>query len=516
MSRRVNEHFTPAGVSQYSNIPMTTAAQFHHNNLAATPTMQAGNISEFPEELVVEIMQWCMRSDETEISTRSLGSTCSRLSQLLRTHLAGPWYKQFRSEVMHRRANEFVKSYVSEVRSRFMPYFNSDLEDELKPSDLKNLASKLHWQDEMGACRTFLKMERVDRSAGDWLQAFREYDGPSLPLSCNEITPATNALVELVEKALPPRVCLHLEMAGYGEQDREQGFADHIANICSGGRMLVLEVYYFNLLLPASKAAILGAMCGKGFVPVVYLYGINSKQMLSDLKDYCNHFRHVKLLILDIYGRHGNTIDIPALTEFMEALEERKRNGHSSMSVVLINSNSDEALGFTKATLKKNPAIREDLQVFFGRGDRLNPRESWMQKVAATVGQGVIDPWDPDSIVQPAESDFMSSHEFYASEESSAKPEGLVPEAVQARPRKLQRRSSDSDSIVASSDDESSAESSSSEIEKPAPVSNRAKARKPSQKPNRVKARSPGQSRRPDIRTHNEPKVKKRDKCVIS
>ena len=515
---------------------MTTADQFRSNNHSAIPTMEAGNFADLPEELVVEIMRWCMRSDESESSARSLGSTCSRFSQLLEKHLAGDWYRQFRSEAMHRRASEFVKSFVSEVWGRNSRNPAALPEGQLKPSDLENLPSKLHWADKGGALRTYLPLGNLDLSGDDWLQAFREYEGTSLPLDCEAINPETNALVEQVEKALPPRVCLHLKMTSYGDQERERDFSNFIANICSRGRMLALEVYYYDLLLPATKTALLSALCGKSFTPVVYLEFSNSQKVLNELKDHCHNFRHVKLLILDISARHGNTIHIPALTEFMDALGERKRNGHSSMSVVLVNKYSMEELGFTEATFDENPVISEDLRVFYGLRDQLLRREGWMQKVSATVGEGAIDTWDPTPVTKLIQPDSISKDEFSDSdlfgeidggEGISKVPFERTPapalEPVIARTSELPRRSIDSDSIVEESDsivesgdEESFAYSSFDEPEKPAPVSNRVKPQKPKRKSNGVEVQSQQQNRHSDIRTQSEPKIKKRNKCVIS
>ncbi len=536
MSNRVNELFTPVGISQCTEVPMTTADQFRSNNHSAIPTMQGGNFADLPEELVVEIMRWCMRSDESESSARSFGSTCSRFSHLLGAHLAGDWYKQFRSEAMHQRANEFVKSFVSEVWGRYKHNPAALPQGQLKPSDLENLASKLHWLDKDGPLRTYLSLEKLNRSGKNWLQAFREYEGTSLPLECGAIKPEMVALVEQLERALPPHVCLHLKMAGYGDQEWERDFPNFIANICSRGRMLALEIYCYDLLLPATKTALLSALCGKSFAPVVYLEFSNSQRVLNELKDHCNDFRHVKLLILDISARHGNTIDIPALTEFMQALAERKRNGHSSISVVLINKYSKEVLGFPQDTFDENPVISEDLRIFFGVGDQLLRREGWMQKVSATVGEGAIDTWDPASVTKLILPDSISTDDFSDSDlfgevadgeginnVSFEREQALVQEPVQARTPELPRRSIDSDSIVEDSDsivesgDEASfAHSSFDESEKPAPVSHRVKAQRPKRKSNDVEVQRPTQNRRPDTSTQSEPKIKKRDKCVIS
>ncbi len=152
-----------------------------------------------------------------------------------------------------------------------------------------------------------------------------------------------------------------------------------------------------------------------------------------------------------------------------------------------------------------------------------------MQKVSATVGEGAIDTWDPASVTKLIQPDSISKDEFSEPDlfgevadgeginnVSFERAQALVQEPVPARASELTRRSIDSDSIIESSDEESFAHSSFDEPEKPVPAPNRTKAQRPKRKSNRVEAQKPKQSRHPDTSTQSEPKIKKRDKCVIS
>ncbi len=117
-----------------------------------------------------------------------------------------------------------------------------------------------------------------------------------------------------------------------------------------------------------------------------------------------------------------------------------------------------------------------------------------MQKVSATVGEGAIDTWDPNPVAKLIQPGSKLVDELSDSD-------SIVEE---------------SDSIVESGDEESFAHSSFDEPEKPVPAPNRTKAQRPKRKSNRVEAQKPKQSRHPDTSTQSEPKIKKRDKCVIS
>jgi hypothetical protein len=274
---------------------------------------------------------------------------------------------------------------------------------------------------------------------------------------------------------------------------------------------------------------ILGAMCGHGFVPTVTFRVCNLVAALKHLTDHCQSFRHVQQLIIDWRFVDPTSDEMAALSDqsgrdildsFIDALASRRETKKSEFSVIVLH---DEDVIFREFFYPYMNDAKLNKGVSLCFTDQFEDDEEYKKTVRPLVGKGPSDPWTPKSnssnvdrvhaaaatntseipadAVEKANDLTDSDSIIESSDDKTPYPRSSKAIPISHATVKNVRLDDDEDSITQSSDEESTNESDYEEN----PSTPRA-----SRKPTKHEALHAEQI------ASNEPRLKKRNKCVIS
>ncbi len=234
--------------------------------------------------------------------------------------------------------------------------------------------------------------------------------------------------------------------------------AGFITKSCAGKRPVSFEFSRVDFdKCPLAQKALTDALCGQGFIMELFFTdGGCNDHLLKALPTFCDRLRHVQLISIEDL----KDIDDEVIEGLAEALERRRANAGSHVSITLSGDFNDKA-EFKDNFFASNEKIAyfEKIELYFGKLRWTMKDDCFVQKVSSSTGHGPVD------LVRSK----------------------WLPAVVEV--------DSDDDPIIESSEEALSSDESEDEI----PV-------RPQRKPARPSQAEPT----------SEPKVKKRDKCVIS
>ncbi len=369
--------------------------------------------TELPDDVTVQVMHWLMLAS----GAVPLVLASQRFLQAGQVFRAGPWYEGAKSVLMHARCVDWTRAYLSGFANEQRLFF---------PKDAHHLSAGLA---KLGEAPEDHRRSIVINGkptgtdwGGDWLDGFRRYPGASLVLTTGKRQQAEGAIIEIAQ-ALPQRVCLRLDFfLAMGVSVSPVGGIGHlISRLAQTGRALAFDMEWGMDLSadPVELGAVLDVACGEGMISFANLGTITQPDsLLHALADRCERFRHLKLVMFNCAALP----DRSELATLAAALEHRQAAGLSRITVVI---GSMALLGSRASTqLALSTAARAEFErcgLYFNFLDGEPPSHPAVQKVIHSVGQGPVDAWlsrlpavadessDSDVIVESSEEDLPSS-----------------------------------------------------------------------------------------------------------
>lgn len=509
--------------------PPSTGAAFNPSHVSSQPSLQPFTLAEMPEDLLFQLFQWVMRKDESGSSVRAFGCVSSGIHQKLHRYLGTESHKELMSDLIRQRGATFANALLDssrQIRSLFGGICSDTLVDLISMINSYNFyvggrAPKTHLEFALGG------LTLNDKYTKEFISSFKNYKNPILGLMVSDADDLEVAYK--IEKALAKHVgiivCIGTNMI---ENDADT-LARFVSSARANDRMLGFDMHTDFEKNDRINDTILGAMCGHGFVPTGTFRVRNLIAALNNLTDHCQNFRHVQRLIIDWRYVDPTGDEMAALSDqsgryildsFIDALASRRETKKSEFSVIVLH---DEDVIFREffSPYMNDAKLNKGVSLCFT--DQFEDYEEFKKTVRPLVGKGPRDPWIPKS-----NSSKVDPVHAAAATNTSEKPTDAVekandltdsdsiiessddktpyPRSSKATPisdAKLRnvRLDDDEDSITQFSDEESTNESDYEEN----PTTPRA-----SRKPTRPEAPHAEQI------ASNEPRLKKRNKCVIS
>jgi hypothetical protein len=508
--------------------PASTGAVFNPSRLSSQISLQQFTLAEMPDDLLFQLFQWTMRQDELGSSVRAFGCVSSRIHQKLHGYLSTESYKELMSDLIRQRGAKFANALFDSVTDLFY------LESTALKHDLKKIISMInqHTFDASGRSpqrklklmfgNTLMENEEYPK---EFISSFKNYRSPALELSVmyNEDI----ELLNKIEAVLPKHVGMNVVIGTNHIEDSIDGLVRFISSARANDRMLGFESLTEFHENDKVTATILDAMCGRGLVPIVYFVVDDLVAALKHLTDHCQHFRHLQKLIIKWKDVELSDRKMAALSDksgrdvlegFIDALESRRENKKSEFSVIILHG-EDPRLSEFFSPYMNDSKLNKGVSLY--SFCELDVDRELMKSMMSFVGKGPSDPWMPKSY----SSKIDGVHAAAATNSS-----GIHPDAVTTA-----NDLSDSDSIIESSDDKTPYPRSF----KATPISEAIvknvrldddedsitqSREEASESDSKESSKTPRSERNPPERrgseqgqvVSNEPRLKKREKCIIS
>ena len=368
-----------------SEKPLIDVPPSAHARVPATIGHHAASV---PQDIVNQIMHWMVRSEGATRSIESLGCVSRGWNKALTAFYSSNVYAEVRSLLMHHRAIAWTRYHLDGFGDRPLPYVPEDVEH------LRRLLNKSSQPQQVPRHRSICIADNHKSAfTGDWLQAFRDYQGESVMLKVYPTPWAVNALIE-AERVLPPDVALGVEFVDSSLGDAE--CAEALKALCATGRMISLNFSHGADISeqPSVWSTLVKTMCGAAHMAhVQVLLLADPGQTLRTLAENCDQLRHLKLLAI-----HCNSMpDYQDVEALALALCKRHEAGRSRVTVALslppmFNTDlKDKPLFYAEARQQV-----EDSGLYFGvvgvDGGNWLPSD-FFHKVRASIGNGPIDQW---------------------------------------------------------------------------------------------------------------------------
>ena len=509
--------------------PPSTGAAFNPSHLSSQPSLQPFTLAEMPEDLLCQLFQWVIRKDESESSVRAFGCVSSGIHQKLHRYLGTESHKEFMSDLIRQRGAKFANTLLDSIFDAY------DFIHGISSKELTKITSMINSYDfDVGgrAPETHLYFLWTGtilncKYEKEFISAFKNYKSPILRLagSCADDV----KVIYKIEKALPKHVGIVLSGISRFIEDDDDTLARFISSAHANDRMLGFDMHTDFEKNDRINDTILGAMCGHGFVPTVTFNVRNLVAALKHLTDHCQNFRHVQRLIIDWRNVDPAGDEMAALSDqsgrdildsFIDALASRRENKKSELSVIVRHRENVIFREFFSPYMN-DAKLNKGVSLYFT--DQPENDEEFKKTVRPLVGKGPSDPWTPKSnssnvdrvhaaaatntskiptdAVEKANDLTDSDVIIESSDDKTPYPRSSKATPISDARLNNVRLDDDEDSITQSSDEESTNESDYEEN----PSTPRA-----SRKPTKHEAPHAEQI------ASNEPRLKKRNKCVIS
>jgi len=309
--------------------PLNTGANINKENNAAIPTMHQPVLSGLPVDVMLQLLLWTMKQDTSEASARALRCTSYRFNQVFMQYVENGYYKKFLEDTYIERSAEFAANIFSYPCEYSGKNCISDLND-LKTKI--NILGEIYYGSEKGYMNYLCINDKfVEKHDDEWIKQFQNFKGSQLPLfvSCGT---AGLEVVAKINQVLPPKVALQLSTCYVDEQDHEEELCKNLSALFSSGRPLGLELYHYSLMPNSAQKLILEAMCEPKKISYIKFSDIHSDLILDELVDRWSYFRDVQLVIVHYDtlrysrfsdGRSGNNINRKLLSKCIEKISLR-------------------------------------------------------------------------------------------------------------------------------------------------------------------------------------------------
>lgn len=401
--------------------------------------------SDVPPEILIQLMAWTSRFENSLVSARSLGCVSKRFDAAM---------KAFPDIDLHRQTTKWIRSCLAPILSSdaFNPRWDfPDCREWLKAA--LSAATKAASVSVASCSPIWLEKMLNAPDKEDLIGEFRAYGGQTLAIATFGGSEVGNLILK-VERALPAGVSLSVQiMQLFAASDRidDAWMASFISRLCAGGRPMAFSFSSIGFVnYPLATKALMDALCGQGYVMSVSFDDIGEAGpdcLLQELTDRFEQLAHVQLI--SIVNSYGNLRLSYSRIEDLQVAMEGRRDARASRVNVAIDFKLWDHPGVKGKPLASEDKRRqvEDAGLYFGKANGSSGGSDIVARISASTGN---DFWPTPVRVQPAD------------------------------------ECSDSDSIIASSsDDEVDGEEISASLPAPAQQA-------------------------------SEPRMKKRDRCVVS
>jgi hypothetical protein len=309
--------------------PLNTGANFNQENNAAIPTMHQPVLSALPMDVTMQLLLWIMKQDTSEASARALRCTSHRFNQVFMQYVENGYYKKFLEDTYIERSAEFAANIFSYPCEYFGKNCISDLND-LKTKI--NILGRIYYASEKGYLNyLFINEKFVEKHDDERIKQFQHFKGSQLPVfvSCGT---AGLEVVAKINQVLPSKVALQLSTCYVDQQDHEEELCKNLSALFSSGRPLGLEFYHYSLMPHSAQKLILEAMCEPKKISYIKFSDIHSDLILDELVNRWSDFRDIQLVIVQYDtlrysrfsdGRSGNNINRKLLSKCIEKISLR-------------------------------------------------------------------------------------------------------------------------------------------------------------------------------------------------
>jgi hypothetical protein len=329
MQRLVDNSQRASLTSQGTARPLNTGANFNQENNSAIPSMYQPVLSALPADVMMQLLLWTMKQDTSEASARALRCTSHQFDQMFMHYVENGYYKKFLEDSYIERSNEFVTNVFSYPCDYFGKNYISDLDDLKKKI---NILGRIFNRSENGYINYLcINAKFVAEYDDEWIKQFQCFKGSHLPVAVSCGT-AGLEVVAKINQVLPPKVALQLSVGYVGERDHEEKLCEILSVLFSSGRPLGLEFYYYLLMPHSARKLVLEAMCEPKIISYIKFSDVASDLILDELVNRWSDFRDVQLVVVEyetlrysrMYdGREPNIVNRKLLTKSIEKISSR-------------------------------------------------------------------------------------------------------------------------------------------------------------------------------------------------
>lgn len=409
--------------------------------------------ADVPFDILIQLMAWTSHIENSLVSTRSLGCVSKHFDAAI---------KAFQDIDLHRKTTTWVRSYLASPLNPNALTPLAELPDSRESLKAALVTAAKALSVPVRSCSP-LWFEQMLEVPGheNWISECQAYGGQTLGIA----TFGGNGVGDLilqVERALPAGVSLNIHINQLSialTKIDDAWLANFISSLCAAGRRTAFD--FFNIEFadyPLARMALLDTLCDQGFVMSVsfaYMGARSVDCLLQDLADRFAQVSHVQFIGI-AWPNQSACLSYAGL-EGLQLAMERRRNAKSSRVNVAIDFklwHHPNVEGKPLASEEKRRQM-EGVGLYFGRAGRSAGHTDIVKRISESTGN---DFWPKPVRVQQTD------------------------------------ELSDSDSIIESSSDDEVGEV-------------------PDRSPSSVQGQREPSSRNTAA---TEPRVKKRDKCVIS
>lgn len=397
--------------------------------------------SDVPPEILIQLMAWTSRFENSLVSARSLGCVSKRFDAAM---------KAFQDIDLHRQTTKWVRSYLAQAVASHELNPRWDLPDSRESLKIALNRATVAASESVAPCSPLWLEQMLNAPANqDWISEFRAYGGQHLGIATlggSEV----GDLIFKVERALPAGVSLSVQImeffAALGRID-DAWMASFISRLCAGGRPIAFNFSGIGFAnYPLARKALMDVMCGEGYVMSVSFDDTGEAGrdcLLQELTDRFEQLAHVQLI--SFVSSDSNLRLSYAHIEGLQLEMGGRRYARASRVNVAIDfklwdhpSVKDKPL----ASEEKRRQV-EDVGLYFGKANGGSGRSDIVARISASTGN---DFWHKPVRAQQTDEQSVSDSIIASSSDDEVDAEAMstslpapVQESSEPRMRKRDR-----------------------------------------------------------------------------
>lgn len=355
-------HSPTSSATQYAPPPESTEEHFNQENTTHAPSLHTYSLANLNSDVLVQLMDWVMRVDHSEASAHALRRTSQYFNQIFTHYVDHGYYKKFLEDTYLQRSAEFVANNF--------PHAFSVLASE-RVESLEQLKEKIP---QLGTFKSYnetnyqryLMVDEKFLPAYDnqWIEQFRGFKNKNLAIyTCLGIRGLE--IIKKINEVLPSKVSLQFLYCCNSSQMDDSRFEHYLSEIFSSGRMLGIEIVRYREMGPSQKKFLLDSMCEDKKISYIKFEVRQVDNILIDLAERWSEFRDIQLVRLDFEReRFPYSIDRKELTQLIEAIKTRHVQNLPPISIVLEKPDEESPANWIYRPFKLNSNLKK-LNLFF-------------------------------------------------------------------------------------------------------------------------------------------------------
>jgi|GEM_PF-4132779 len=362
MSIPSSSRASTSSATQYAPRPESTEGHFNQENTTHAPSPQTYSLANLNADVLVQLMDWVMRVDHSEASAHALRRTSQYFNQIFTHYVDHEYYKKFQEDTYLTRSAEFVANY-------FPHAFSAHGWERVE--SLEQLKEKIP---QLGTFKSidetnYQRYLMVDEKFfpvydNQWIEQFRDFKNKNLAIhTCLGIRGLE--VIKKINEILLSKVSLQFFYCCNSSEMDDPRFEHYLSEIFSSGRMLGIEIVRYREMGPSQKKFVLDSMCEYKKISYIRLEVRQEDNILIDLAERWPEFRDIQLVRSEFKReRIPYSIDRNELTQLIEAIKTRHVQNLPPISIVLEKPDEENPANWIYRPFKLNSNLKK-LNLFF-------------------------------------------------------------------------------------------------------------------------------------------------------